>query len=193
MRPGRDEWNDALKLLGEVLEGRYAGPFHLVVCGGAALREVEIVSRVTKDVDVLAVRGAVDGEVSAAWPLPEELKQSVAEVAAELGLPGDWLNASTSLLVGPLDELPREVWSDLHETSYGSRLRISYIGRAGQIPLKLHAALDRNEARDLDDLRALAPTAEECRKAERWLRETVGIDAVKQRRLEEIFKIFGHD
>ena len=129
------------------------------MCGGAALRAAAVISRVTKDVDVLATRGEVDGEISSAWPLPDSLNQAVADVATELDLPKNWLNASTSLLIGPLDELPAEVWTDLHERSYGSLLRISFIGRAGQIPLKLHAAIGRRETRDLDDLHALAPTA----------------------------------
>ncbi|MGL4402107.1 MAG: hypothetical protein ACRCXD_19800 [Luteolibacter sp.] len=155
------QWDDALMLLGEVLGTARSLPYHLVVCGGAALRANEIVSRVTRDVDVLAVRGSVDGEVGTAWPLPENLREAVAEVATELGLPENWLNASTSLVVGPLEGLPTEVWTDLRTNHYGPFLTISYVGRAGQIPLKLSAALSRNEARDLDDLRALAPTPEE--------------------------------
>jgi len=185
------EWDEALALLGEVLESRSTVPCHLIVCGGAALRAGLIVSRVTKDVDVLACRGEVDGEISSAWPLPETLKEAVSEVAVELGLPANWLNASTSLLIGPLEELPPEVWKDLQEKSYGLQLRISYVCRAGQIPLKLHAAVGRNEARDLDDLKALAPDAEEFRRAVRWLRRA-GLDAVGERRLNQILELLGH-
>ncbi len=132
---------------------------------GAALRATALVSRVTKDVDVIATRGEVDGEITPAWPLPDSLRKAVADVAAELALPAHWLNASTSMLVGPLEDLPPEVWADLHERAYGPRLRIAFVGRAGQIPLKLHAAVGRREARDLDDLIALAPDAEEFRRA----------------------------
>lgn len=191
MQSAAPEWDEALTLLGEVLESHRTEPCHLIVCGGAALRAGLIVSRVTKDVDVLATRGEVDGEISAAWPLPEPLKEAVSEVAVELDLPANWLNASTSLLVGPLEELPPDVWKDLREQSYGPCLRISYVGRAGQIPLKLHAAVGRNEARDRDDLKALAPTAEECRRAARWLRRA-GLDAAGERRLNEILELLGH-
>jgi hypothetical protein len=184
-------WDQALALLGEVLESRRAAPCHLIVCGGAALRAAAVVSRVTKDVDVMATRAEVDGEISPAWPLPDALKEAAAEVAAELGLPAHWLNASTSLLIGPLDELPVEVWSDHHERSYGSRLRISFIGRAGQIPLKIRAAISRRETRDLDDLDALAPTADECRQAAQWLRRT-GLNAADEQRLLEILTLLGH-
>jgi len=186
------EWDDALVLLGEVLENRRATPCHLVVCGGAALRATEFVTRVTKDVDVLAFRGEVDGEIGAAWPLPEDLLKAVAEVAVELGLPATWLNASTWLLIGPLERLPAEVWSELREINYGPCLTISYVGRAGQIPLKMCAALDRREPRDLDDLRALAPTAEECRRAVLWIRQAGLPDAGWQSRLDEILEFLGH-
>lgn len=185
-------WDEALTLLGEVLESRRFAPCHLVVCGGAALRALGVVSRSTRDVDVLALRGEVDGEIGAAWPLPDALKEAVAEVAVELNLPPDWLNAAASLLIGPLEELPPEVWSDLREEAYGMRLRISYVGRAGQILLKLHAALDRREPRDLDDLKALAPTADEYRRAVRWVSESAAMDAARQQRLEEILKLLGH-
>ncbi len=192
MPPEKTQWNEALALLGEVLESRRTEPCHLVVCGGAALRAAGVISRSTKDVDVLALRGEIDGEIGAAWPLPEELKEAVAEVAVELGLPSVWMNASAALLIGPLDELPAEVWADLREEAYGQRLRISYVGRAGQIPLKLHAALDRREPRDLDDLRALAPTADECRRALFWIRKTTTMDTARQQRLDEILKLLGH-
>ena len=191
MKPDTAEWDEALTLLAEVLESRSAAPCHLIVCGGAALRAEMIVSRVTKDVDVLATRSEVDGEISAAWPLPELLKEAVAEVAVELGLPANWLNASTSLLIGPLEELPPEVWKDLREKPYGPHLHISYVGRAGQIPLKLRAAVGRNETRDLDDLKALAPDANECRRAAHWLRRA-GLDAVGERRLNETLNLLGH-
>lgn len=191
MKSAQSEWDEALALLGEVLESRRFVPCHLIVCGGAALIARAIVSRVTKDVDVLATRGEVDGETSAAWPLPEALKTAVSDVAVELGLPANWLNASTSMLIGPLEDLPSEVWRDLQEKSYGSRLRISYVGRTGQIPLKLRAAVDRREARDLDDLKALAPDPDEFRRAAGWLR-TTGLDAMAERRLNEITEILGH-
>lgn len=185
------EWDGALALLGEVLESRHAAPCRLIVCGGAALRAERIVSRVTKDVDVLATRSEIDGEIATAWPLPERLKEAVAEVAVELGLPPNWLNASTSLLIGPLETLPSEVWQGLREQSYGSSLRISYVARTGQIPLKLHAAVERREARDLDDLKALAPNADECRRAAQWIRHA-GLDAMREQRLNEILELLGH-
>ncbi|MGJ8643629.1 MAG: hypothetical protein ACSHX9_09495 [Luteolibacter sp.] len=162
MKPEGDPLDEALNLLGELMEIRKANPQHLVVCGGAALRAIKIVSRTTKDVDILASRGEVDGEINFAWPLPEELKAAVADVAAELRLRDDWLNASTSLLVGSLADMPPEIWRDMTVQAYGTRLKISFIGRLGMIFLKLCAAVERDEQRDMDDLIALAPTITEC-------------------------------
>lgn len=158
-----DPLDGALQLLGEVMEIRNLNPQHLVVCGGAALRALKIVSRTTRDVDVLAFRGDVDGEINMAWPLCAELKAAVADVATELRMTKkDWLNASTSFLIGALEELPSSIWKDLMVKTYGSRLTISFIGRVGLIFLKLRAAVQRDEKRDKDDLVALAPTLAEC-------------------------------
>lgn len=158
-----DPLDEALRLLGEVMEIRKIAPQHLVVCGGAALRALNIVSRTTRDVDVLAFRGEVDGELNIAWPLCEDLKAAVADVATELKMTKkDWLNASTSFLIGALEELPSSIWQDLMVKTYGSRLTISFVGRIGLVFLKLRAAVQRDEKRDRDDLVALAPTFTEC-------------------------------
>jgi hypothetical protein len=163
MSEGKDPLEEALHLLGEVMEIRQTHPQHLVVCGGAALRALKIVSRTTRDVDVLAFRGEVDGEINMAWPLCDDLKAAVADVAAELGMSKkDWLNASTSFLIGALEELPASIWEDLMVKTYGSRLTISFVGRTGLVFLKLRAAVQRDEKRDRDDLVALAPAFAEC-------------------------------
>ncbi len=185
------EWDGALALLGEVLEGRNMAPCHLVVCGGAALRAAAIVSRVTRDVDVLAQRGEIDGELSSAYPMPESLKVAVAEVATELKLPANWLNASSSMLIGDLRDLPTEVWQDMRTKSYGPRLRISYMGRAGLIVLKFKAAIGRLEDRDLDDLKALAPDAATCQCVVAWLNRH-GMDVTSETRLQQILTTLGH-
>ena len=45
----------ALRLLADILETAGAPVFQLVVCGGSSLIAMEFVSRVTRDVDVLAL------------------------------------------------------------------------------------------------------------------------------------------
>ena len=186
-----DELQKALSLLGEVLEGRGATPVDLVVCGGTALRAAGIVGRVTKDVDVLAQRGEVDRELMRAWPLPDFVKEAVSDVAKELRLPDDWLNASTSMLMLPLEELPPEMWSGMLERNYGPSLRIGFVGRVGLIYLKMYAATDRIEKRDVEDSKALAPTSEEWRNVVSWLQTRDLLDDAKRERLLGIQRQLG--
>jgi len=54
---------DSLTVLGEILESERASPVHLVVVGGSALLAAGIISRTTRDVDVLAERGIPEGEI----------------------------------------------------------------------------------------------------------------------------------
>jgi hypothetical protein len=163
--------HESLTLLGELLEGRRLRPLHLVVSGVSALLAAEIVSRTTHDVDVIAMRGEVDGDIIDAYPLPEFLKECVREVAEEKRLRPNWLNAATAMLMIDLRRFPADFLSELVERSYSGWLRVSYIGRSGQIYLKFYAAVARSEARDLGDLRALAPDADEAERTARWLIE----------------------
>lgn len=163
--------HESLTLLGELLEGRRLRPLHLVVSGGSALLAAEIVSRTTHDVDVIAMRGEVDGDIIDAYPLPEFLKECVREVAEEKRLRPNWLNAATAMLMIDLRRFPADFLSELVERSYGGWLRVSYIGRSGQIYLKFYAAVARSEARDLGDLRALGPDADEAERTASWLIE----------------------
>jgi len=175
------------------MELRGIQPQHLVICGGAALRALGLVSRVTRDVDILAARGEVDGEVRPAWPLSDEIREAAAEVAVELSLPDHWLSAATSLLIGALETLPPEIWSGLHEVSYGSRLRVSYVGRAGLLHLKFRAVAGRDESRDVDDILAMSPSAVECRRAIRWLEAQEMLDAVGKARVEAVVRRLADD
>ena len=98
MNSSEDPLQRALTMLGGILDTRDSTPVELVVCGGAALRALGLVSRATKDVDVLARRGEIDREVMSAWPLPDFLLEAVAGVAGELRLPLNWLNASAGMM-----------------------------------------------------------------------------------------------
>ena len=86
----------ALSALGEILAARRLD-YRLAVVGGGSLMLLGELDRPTRDLDVVASIGQ-DGYVSAE-PLPGELVQAVADVAAALGLESDWLNPGpTSLL-----------------------------------------------------------------------------------------------
>ncbi|MEI6177416.1 MAG: hypothetical protein WCS43_11040 [Verrucomicrobiota bacterium] len=161
--------HEALELLGALLEESGVS-ISLVVAGGSALLAQKITSRNTHDVDVIAL----DGGDTRAHPLPVVLTEAVVRVARELGLAPNWLNSSMSLFLGR-DQLPELIWWSFDTRSYGSRLRVSFIRRDGLILLKLHAALDRNEPRDLTDLTALQPNEEETRRHLDWiLKEILG-------------------
>jgi len=186
-----DHLQKALSLLGGILEVRDTAPVELVVCGGAALRAIGLVSRPTKDVDVLARRGEIDREVMVAWPLPPFLLEAVAQVAAEMRLPTNWLNASTGMHTMALEHLPAPVWSDLVEQDYGSRLRIGFVGRKGLLFLKAHAAIDRNEKRDLFDLKAIDPTSAEWQEVLDWLEKRSLLNEGTRARLKEVASELG--
>lgn len=143
-------------------------PQHYVVCGGSSLIALELVSRSTKDVEVLAV--VKDGVLRTARPLPDVVLEAAAKVAAELDLPADWINP------GPSDEslfrlgLPQGLAARLVTREFGPTLKIGFISRFDQIHLKLHAATDQG-GRHLQDLLHLAPSREEALTAARWTRE----------------------
>ena len=186
MKSFGDPLEEALTLLGEVLEASGAAPLRLVVAGGAALRAGRWVTRVTRDVDVIARRSEVDGEILSAWPLDEGLRVAVAQVAAELRLPENWLNASAALVMVPLEELPGRVWSGGVTRAYGSRLRIEFVGREGLIDLKLHAALNPERRHDVADLKALSPSKGEFAVARGWLESSGLLDANQRQQLESL-------
>ena len=163
---------EALELLAELMQIRRIAPAWLVVCGGSALQISGIISRSTRDVDVLA-RRELEGEVSPAYPLPAALKEAASDVARQLGLSDDWLNASTSLFFPDLATLPPSFWTDLHNHEFGDSLKVSFVGRTGQILLKLYAVCGREEMRDWEDLLALAPTESEAIAAAQWIRKHV--------------------
>ncbi len=183
---------DSLNLLGELLAARKERLIHLVVSVGAALLAAEIVSRTTHDVDVIAMRGEVDGDILDGHPLPEFLNECVREVAEEKRLRANWLNASTAMLMIDLRRFPGDFLADLVDRSYGDWLRVSFIGRAGQIYLKFYAAVARNEARDLADLRALEPNKLEVDHAARWLVEEEVVSKAEVPRLVRIVSELGH-
>jgi hypothetical protein len=158
--------DQALHLVARRLEERGAEAETLVVCGGSALLALGLVSRTTKDVDVLAGVDAVSGLVDPR-PLSPALYQVVDEVGEELDLPRGWLNA------GPADQvlmgLPEGFLSRLIRREYGAKFTIFYPDRFDLIHLKLFACIDQGEGRHSRDLKALAPTQAEMLSAARWV------------------------
>jgi hypothetical protein len=158
----------AFELLDDFLNEAKAAPVWLVVGGGSALLVQRLSTRQTKDVDVMALR-EWEGNVVSAYPLPDAMKHAAAKVAEELRLDPDWLNGAASLHGLDLSTLPTWFWQELETREYGRNLKISFIGRKGLILLKLSAALDRDQRRDIEDLACLKPTSTEVEELLRWI------------------------
>jgi hypothetical protein len=128
-----------------------------VVVGGTALNLLGVLSRPTKDCDIL-------------WPaLPPPVAlaaQAFAAARRQTGdfLDDDWLNNGPASLV---PQLPPD-WRDHLQPVFGGRaLRLHALGREDLLRSKLFALCDR--ALDLGDCLALAPTAKELLVLLPWL------------------------
>jgi hypothetical protein len=128
-----------------------------VVIGGAALNLLGVVSRPTKDVDVLHPA------------LPPEVLEAARAFAAQCRAQGealqdDWLNNGPASLTG---QLPAGWELRLQAAFTGQALTLRCLGREDLLKTKLFALCDRGL--DLPDCLALAPTAEELRAALPWV------------------------
>jgi hypothetical protein len=187
---------ESLTLVGEILEVENASPVHLVVVGGSALLAAGIVSRTTEDVDVLAERGIPEGEIVPIRQLSPELGSAARKVATELGLPQNWLNATTALFSIPLEAYPSDLWVDMKRQAFGSCLEVSFLGRPGLIYLKFYAAIDPERKRrkdDRDDLVQLAPTIKEAEKAIQWLHTEELLNGGNSSELLEVLTLLGYE
>jgi hypothetical protein len=154
------------ELLGAVSEQlALCGEWHTIaVVGGSALIALGLVSRVTRDVDVVAVlRGK---ELVSAEPLPASLLDAADIVARDFGLPSGWLNAGPASLFDL--GLPDGFEQRAEQRSYGQTLQVLFASRLDQIHFKLYAAVDQGAGRHLADLQALTPSDEELIQAARW-------------------------
>ncbi|HEY7952092.1 MAG TPA: DUF6036 family nucleotidyltransferase [Solirubrobacteraceae bacterium] len=140
--------------------------YTLTVVGGSALLALGLISRATRDVDVLAI--VENNKLTSARPLPAPLLDAAHTVARDFGLAADWLNPGpTSLLdLG----LPGGLYERAQRHTYGPTLEILFASRIDQIHLKLYAAVDQGAGKHLQDLMELAPTEQELLDAARWSR-----------------------
>ena len=159
----------ALNAVNEQLRALHAHPVELVVCGGSALQALGLVNRTTRDLDILAQASHdIDGllVLNSAKTLPEKLILAAKNVAQDLNLPDDWLNAGpTDLLT---QGLPDGFINRLHLRKYGSHLAIYFIDRFDQICFKMYAAINGGGERHLSDLYQLNPSADEVLIAAKW-------------------------
>jgi len=128
-----------------------------IVVGGAALCLLGVVSRETRNCDILHPE------------LSEEVRAAAVEFAKESSREGrkldsDWLNNSPSSLV---DLLPDGWRGRLQPALQGGALTLHALGRSDLLKTKLFAYCDRGT--DLGDCLALAPTDAELREALPWV------------------------
>ncbi len=128
-----------------------------VVVGGTALNLLGVVSRPTRDCDILHPT------------LSPPVKAAAHEFAADIRTRGellsdDWLNNGPAELVSTLTP----GWQDRLVPAFaGAALRLRTLGRADFIAVKLFALCDRGI--DLPDCVALAPTSDELAAVRPWL------------------------
>lgn len=162
----------ALRALGEILasQGERAA---IVVVGGTALIMQHFVTRVTADVDVIAIsRDSPEKEkkaIESPEPLPEILTRAIARVARDYGLSDDWMNTT----IGAQWEtgLPNGFEERIHWKQYGG-LWVGLADRYDLIFLKLYAAADSEGPTSVhfQDLMALQPTNVELDAAAEWVK-----------------------
>lgn len=162
-----DRLDELLTALERQLRRAGGPPASLVVCGGSALAALGLMSRTTRDVDVLGTVGTGGSGlmVEPLLNLPPALLAAAALVARDFGLAEDWLNTGPARQVAA--GLPEALAERLVRHSYGPSLTVYFIGRLDQVHFKLYAAVDR-DGYHTDDLLALRPTADELLAAARW-------------------------
>lgn len=160
----RDDIEEALATLGDLLvdAGQAADVF---VVGGSSLLLLGHGVRPTADVDLAAL--VVDDALVAADRLPEHLEGAVRRVGVTLDLGRDWVDLRAAGLIDL--GLPDGALDRASVRRFGS-LVVRLPSRADLIALKLLAAavLHPANGKHLEDLVALAPSADEVEAAARW-------------------------
>lgn len=168
----RDQIDTIFRALAEQLKAEGVDSMELVVCGGAALNVLGLVSRRTQDVDIVAIAkkdstGQIVLEITDR--LDDALLRAARKVQKDFDLKEDWLNAKTALVIH--FGLPTGLMKRVETRRYQDNLIIHFIGRYDQIHFKLFAAFDSEGRRSahLGDLLALNPEMEEIEAAARWI------------------------
>lgn len=176
MAPPRDladsaDIEQALQRVGELLAAARE-PYAIVIIGGAALNLLGVVSRATRDVDILAFarrRGGRDWRLEAPPnPIPERLAAAIGTVGQDMGLVPNWLNTGPALQWK--QGLPRGLRGRVKWRQFAA-LRVGVVSRKDLIRFKVYAAADDHPTgRHVRDLIALDPTDAELQAAARWVK-----------------------
>lgn len=153
----------ALVVLGEILSDRKLH-YEVVVVGGGGLLLLGLITRPTRDLDLVAL---VDkGDFVSARSLPKPLIEAINEVGIALKLGKNWINT------GPADlfsmGLPPGFSTRMDTQQYGG-LTLHLAGRFDQICFKLYASVDQGpHSKHFADLKSLKPTQNELNIAAKW-------------------------
>jgi hypothetical protein len=178
--------NNALATLGNILLDRHAH-FEIVAIGGGGLLLLGMITRPTKDVDVVAL---IDkGTFVSAKYLPKLLLEAITEVGVALRLSHHWINADPSDLFTM--GLPKGFANRMSTRYYGG-LVLHLAGRFDQICFKLYATVDQGPtSKHFTDLKSLKPTPTELKKAANWCK-THDVSDVFASNLIEVLTMLGN-
>jgi hypothetical protein len=151
--------------LGELLGDRGLR-YELLAIGGGALQLLGLITRPTRDIDVIGL--VADAVVVSMATLPGPLQQAVEDTATVFRLPTTWFNAGPRSLTDL--GLPQGILERAHRREWGG-LVLHIADRHDQIFFKLYAAVDQGpRSKHFDDLRRLKPSSSELRAAAAWAR-----------------------
>jgi hypothetical protein len=168
MFSSREQIQEALSRTGRRLALMGADDYSILICGGSALNLMGLISRPTRDVDVLGMIKGGEHAFVADEGLPEDLSHAASLVAADLNLPFDWLN-DAALEIHKL-KLPNGILERAEKRAFGPCLTVYIISRQDQVAFKLYAAIDPPKGqRHFKDLVAIKPTRREMEFAVHWL------------------------
>jgi hypothetical protein len=161
---GRDQLEAALAALGELLAARGVR-YELVLVGGGNLILSGLITRpTTKDLDILGER--TFDVIRPLRPMPEPLRDAVADVGRAFGLANDWLNVGPDTLLDL--GLPNGFTERLGRRDFGG-LVVWLAGRYDMVCFKLYAAVDQGpRSRHFQDLVELRPSHNDLLEAARW-------------------------
>ncbi len=151
MSPGLFTPQDIIPAFDRFLGGRGLH-FSAIAIGGAALAVLGVISRFTRDLDILDPA------------IPDAIRKAAIDFAKKQRLAEDWLNTGPASL---MKDLPPG-WRARTQVLYdGTNLKLSTLARIDLIGVKLWAMCDR--MRDVDDLVALAPSDAELATTAAWV------------------------
>ena len=182
---------EMLSALGELLGSR-GQRYELVLIGGASLQLRGVISRPTRDADVLAEW--VNDRLVPMPHLPEDLRAAVRDVGEAYAAAPDWLNTGPQSLIEL--GLPPGFEARLERRDFDPGLVIWLAGRYDLVCFKLYAAADEwpTRGRHLQDLRALDPDPETLRTSARWAQSHDPSPGFRERQLRPLLRELGvHD